>query len=433
MINRKTVDSSYGDPLDSKFNNRLGNMLISELLWIIGFNLLIFQNPIKSVFPIASYFDEIATIFLLVAAALAVIQTKGSRRQPFGFERLAIALLILLVAVGLLGNYIAKIQTNVRPILIDVYACTKFVITFLSGSVAFEDKQRVYGALVCEIKILILIMIPFAIINQFVDLGMRYDKRYGLWSFQFIFGHPSSFAAVLSGFSLLLLVDNKKNSLWITLCWLLILLGLRSTSIAFVGASIVVISLGGSSQRLRMPQVLLLAAVVIYIGWSQFQYYYFSVDGSARAELTSVAVEIANKYSPLGSGFATYGSNITAQPGYYSALYFQYGLSSVFGLEPGNTTFLSDTFWPIIIGQFGWLGLILFVPCLFSLYKGVSTKLKLHASSNKVLFLLFVYLLLSSLGGSGFFHPMAVLLTMCGSLANAALIKRSVVSAYENN
>ena len=415
--------------MDSKSINWFGSIKISELLWIVGFNLLIFQNPIQSAFPLAGYFDEMATLCLLIAAVSAVIQAKGKRGLLSRFGRSALLCLLLLVAVGLLGNYVYKIQTSARAILIDVYACTKFAIAFISGSVALEDKERVYDALLREIKILILIMIPFAILNQFIDMGMRYDKRYALWSFQFIFGHPSSMAAILSGFSLLLLVDYKKNRLWTTLCWLLIALGLRSTSIAFVGASIVVISLGNSSQRLRMSQVLLIAAVALYIGWSQFQYYYFSTDGSARAELTSVAVEIANKYSPLGSGFATYGSNITAQPGYYSMLYFQYGLSSVFGLEPGNTMFLSDTFWPIIIGQFGWLGLLLFVLCLFFLYEGVSTELKMHASSNKILFLMFAYLLLSSLGGSSFFHPMAVLFAMCGSLANAEVIRHSADNA----
>ena len=62
----------------------------------------------------------------------------------------------------------------------------------------------------------------------------------------------------------------------------------------------------------------------------------------------------ANTYFPFGSGFATFGSDQAARN--YSRLYYQYGFNSLFGMNIDDGSFLSDTFWPMAIGQFGWIG-----------------------------------------------------------------------------
>ena len=67
----------------------------------------------------------------------------------------------------------------------------------------------------------------------------------------------------------------------------------------------------------------------------------------------------ANTYFPLGSGFATFGSDQAARN--YSRLYYQYGFNSLFGMNTEDGSFLSDTFWPMAIGQFGWIGSILYI------------------------------------------------------------------------
>lgn len=67
----------------------------------------------------------------------------------------------------------------------------------------------------------------------------------------------------------------------------------------------------------------------------------------------------ANTYFPFGSGFATFGSDQAARN--YSRLYYQYGFNSLFGMNTKDGSFLSDTFWPMAIGQFGWIGSILYI------------------------------------------------------------------------
>lgn len=392
---------------------------LSEAAWLICFNLLVFQSSLKVWFPLAGYFDEAATVCILVAAVSASFGRTGvSERRISSIELLSLVFLAALVFIGVLGNFQSRIQLDPKPILIDLFACIKFVLLYLSGIIVMKGKRHLYKAVIIEIKFLLLMMTPFAALNQFTDLGMWFDYRNGLHSFQFVFIHPATYAEIIAGFVLLLLVESKKNRAWIVLSLVLIALSLRSTAIAFV-ACVIILCLNGTTKSARLGQLGLIILAAIYLGWSQIQYYYVMTDGSARARLTSVSLDLAAKYAPIGSGFATFASNITAQPGYYSLLYYQYGLNFVHGLVPSDISFLSDTFWPIIIGQFGWLGLFSFLSCIACLFFG-----RLHFNgkrgvSGKLVILFFSYLLLASLGSTAFFHPASALLTISFAIANA--------------
>lgn len=76
----------------------------------------------------------------------------------------------------------------------------------------------------------------------------------------------------------------------------------------------------------------------------------------ARFRLTIASLEIANTYAPLGAGFATFGSNVTTLSEYYLSLYYDYGLSTVWGLRPTGTQFVSDTFSQLSWGNAAGLG-----------------------------------------------------------------------------
>lgn len=398
---------------------------LSEVAWLICFNLLVFQSSLKTWFPLAGYFDEGATICMLMAAISASFgRVSVCEHRLSSVELLSLVFLAALVFIGLLGNFQSRIQLDAKPILIDVFACIKFVLLYLSGIVVMRGKRRLYEVVIIEIKFLLLMMVPFAALNQFMDLGMRFDFRNGLHSFQFIFIHPGTYAEILAGFVLLLMVESEKNRGWIVLSLVLIVLSLRSTAIAFV-ACVVILCLNGTNKSARLGQLGLIILAAIYLGWNQIQYYYLVTDGSARAMLTSVSLDLAGRYAPIGSGFATFASNITAQPGYYSLLYYQYGLNVVNGLVPGDISFLSDTFWPIIIGQFGWLGLISFLSCIAVLFFGRLRFNSKRAVSGKLVILFFAYLLLASLGSTAFFHPASALFTISFAIANAEQLARA--------
>jgi hypothetical protein len=82
----------------------------------------------------------------------------------------------------------------------------------------------------------------------------------------------------------------------------------------------------------------------------------------ARIALYRGSVEIAADHLPLGGGLGRYASWMSRVD--YSPLYERYGLSTVKGLEPDNTAFATDTFWPQILGEIGVLGLAAYLAFL---------------------------------------------------------------------
>ena len=86
----------------------------------------------------------------------------------------------------------------------------------------------------------------------------------------------------------------------------------------------------------------------------------YAADGSAnqtpaRIALYQGSLEIARDHFPLGVGLGRYGSWISRI--HYSDVYRQYGLDRVYGLSPANPQFITDTFWPQILGETGVVGL----------------------------------------------------------------------------
>ena len=109
--------------------------------------------------------------------------------------------------------------------------------------------------------------------------------------------------------------------------------------------------------------ILPLGILILWVPLTKFigadlQAYIFQ--DSARSTITFGALDVAGGYFPFGAGFGRYGSFIAASN--YSPEYVQRGFQSVYGLgaTPGDGNFLTDTQWPAIVGEAGWLGALFF-------------------------------------------------------------------------
>ena len=148
------------------------------------------------------------------------------------------------------------------------------------------------------------------------------------------------------------------------------------------------------------------AILLFFLGYNKIQYYLLDNSDFARAMLYGTSFVIAREHFPLGSGFGTFGSFISGK--IYSPLYYKYGLSNIYGLTENNNSYISDTFWPMILAQFGFLGLILFVAIIGIIFHKIWSIRKL----NKYYFLssmcLMLYLLIASTSESSFVNYYAV-------------------------
>lgn len=93
----------------------------------------------------------------------------------------------------------------------------------------------------------------------------------------------------------------------------------------------------------------------------------------ARTALYIRSVAIAWDHFPFGAGLGRYGSWMSRVE--YSPVYEQYGLHTVPGLRPHDPRYATDTFWPMVLGELGAVGLVaygVFVMALaWNLLRGV--------------------------------------------------------------
>ncbi|WP_300914921.1 hypothetical protein [Bacteroides acidifaciens] len=97
-------------------------------------------------------------------------------------------------------------------------------------------------------------------------------------------------------------------------------------------------------------------------------------------------------YFPCGSGLGTFATDASGK--YYSPLYYIYDLDKVYGLSPDNygtdDDFFSDTFYPVLIAEFGLLGIISFILFWKARFKNIS---KESPGFKLFIFLLFFVLI----------------------------------------
>ena len=340
------------------------DMTCIELLALITFNLLLFQPIIEIILPPFSYYDEI----LAVSSLLSLFFSMAMRKSRFTREmKIALCLLFAIVVIGLFGNFLSGIVSDTFFILVDILACSKFFIIYFALKSILGNTSYFVSYMARESKVLLVLMLACLAINQFVDIGMTYEMRYGLKAFQFVFIHPTHMVT-LSLACMAFIYSDASNGWkkYIGIALVLMAMSLRSrwVALALVIVLIIIFVKKGST---RAPFVVIGVGSVsaFLVGQAQMSVYYGSASESARGHLMTTALSVFQNFFPLGAGFASFGSGVTKT--IYSPLYYQYGLQNVYGLAPNNPSYLTDTFWPVVLAQFGFLGLIIWLLLLIML------------------------------------------------------------------
>ena len=340
------------------------DMTCIELLALIAFNLLLFQPIIEIILPPFSYYDEI----LAVSSLLSLFFSMAMRKSRFTREmKIALCLLFAIVVIGLFGNFLSGIVSDTFFILVDILACSKFFIIYFALKSILGNTSYFVSYMARESKVLLVLMLACLVINQFVDIGMTYEMRYGLKAFQFVFIHPTHMVT-LSLACMAFIYSDASNGWkkYIGIALVLMAMSLRSRWVA-VALVIVLIIIFVKKGSTRAPFVVIGVGSVsaFLVGQAQMSVYYGSASESARGHLMTTALSVFQNFFPLGAGFASFGSGVTKT--IYSPLYYQYGLQNVYGLAPNNPSYLTDTFWPVVLAQFGFLGLIIWLLLLIML------------------------------------------------------------------
>lgn len=425
-------------------NNRLSfkiyprELLFSIFLVMLPISLIIEMNVGTG---LISYTDEALGIICIIYTAYF-----SMKRGIKGNDLLIIFLSVILSLSTIIGNYISKVLTDWFPIAVDLLCLLKMYFPFVVyKQVAEYDKNcKILGYLAPVSKLLIISGAIFAFISLFVDIGMTGagDLRYGLPQYNFIFVNGSRYGYIVACALLVLMIgDTPKQKMTFYE-----ILALFSMILVNKGVVLVVVAIylllkflwrGNREAKFSFKNIIVIVIGVLAVSGYQIDTYLKNLN-SPRMILLRYGLKTANEYFPLGSGFATYGSDMAARN--YSRLYTQYGFENMYGLTPDNTSFLNDCYLGMVFGQFGYLGTILFIAIMVTIF--VILLRCNFANKNIKALVLAVYLgiIISTVGTAiikssiGVF-VFAMLGTICGYSYNINLQKsrENALSKQESN
>lgn len=206
------------------------------------------------------------------------------------------------------------------------------------------------------------------------------NARYGLASLTGPFIHPFDLAFISSMAAIVALCCVDRFRSGASASWFYFL-SAAATFLSFrrkdlVGLVVASLVLSFRFRRWAwVTSALMLLPIVLILGWEEISGQfdaltssYFAISSEeARTVLTLGSIQVASNHFPLGAGFGRYGSRTAAVE--YSPEYINLGFPTVYGLEPGPNggLFLTDTSWPAVIGETGFIGAGAFVAALIAI------------------------------------------------------------------
>ena len=380
--------------------------------FIILIYVLIFQIIIQRYIPIFSYFDELLAIMTIPIVILNILVKKQTKIKKY--DMLIISLLFSIFVIGIYANFKYRYQP-ISIVFSDFILIYKFFLVYYLGQIINNNKfiNHFQDKIAWHLKLIIIIFFILTIANYIFEIFPSMGIRYGIRANELFYGHPTGLAAIsiflLTG---LIMFTGKINTKYTYMLVIIILSTVRMKAIAFILAFIAIsMYVCKCNKKITFSKIGIIAVICYFIALESINYYFFTSDKSARATLLNTSIEIANDYFPIGAGFATYASHFSATN--YSPVYYLYGINNISGLREGKTNFISDSFWPMLLGQFGYIGTILYIICIVIIFRKIQLNFDVQRKYEYISKIsILAYLLISSTSEAAFVHPMAIPLSL---------------------
>lgn len=362
---------------------------------------VVFLNPLFDN-AFIQYADEVFMLYAFFKIFVRYSKIKRSKRNHHIF-RVSLVCIISTILIGLLSNLNSNL-VSLYPALIDMIGMIKAPIVFIYVACICSDitKEKASKFLVFVAKIYIPIVFAFGIINLVTDIGMTYDIRYGLRTYEFIYRNPAALNEVLFCLLGVIYKELKGKMQLITysaLVLLSVLMTLRGTALGLIAIFMYLFIIVKKNQpfKLKLSHLVVGGGTAFLVGKNQFVEYL--IEETPRSIMLRNSFIVLKRYFPFGSGFATYGSDQAFKN--YSPLYNQFGYGNIYWLSKEAGYAANDNFWPMVIGQFGMIGLLAYLILLITQFKFVLTN-KVGNNEKLIQIVLFAFLLVSSLGNAIF-------------------------------
>lgn len=337
-------------------------------------------------------------------------------------------LICIICICGLYSNIKYKLQVT-DAVIIDIIAFIKFFMAFISyylilHNFDLEKLERKIAKHIVSINSIILVMF----VIDYIFAIFPKEQRWGFHVVSLFYGHSTSFGdicIVLLTLTMYLKKHIKNNMFFICGLSFCLISTVRLKIIAcLILVLIINVMIVKYRKKITITRGLIISIIAIVVAWRQIIVYFFSDEvETARHALLVSSFKIAKDYFPLGTGFGTFASSASEK--FYSKVYYMYNLTNVYGLNGENTKYISDIFWPTIIGEIGVTGLCIYLIILTILFFQIQKLYKKNRNKYFVAIYIYVYMIASSLSTSAFLSAngiiMAFILGMFLSSKNSCL------------
>jgi hypothetical protein len=356
---------------------------------------------------VPSYFDEgiclLALMFLIYKQSIQLVYFRY---------------FLVFFVINCLNAFLSYLNFEFIRFFLDFYLFLKPIIFLLFLSCL---SPRLFS----KIYFFVLNFSRIYLVTAFLCLPIHYiflpfgfdDQRFGLYAYRFIASNAGDLTNMLLVTTLISSSSNaKKSSAIYTIIGIILLMStLRFKAFVIVLAYLILLNrnvikflfnwIKSKAERKTLFSfgnflvVFPFAVLIVLPGYSQFVTYFLSDNMTPRFLLTIEGFNIFIKNFPFGVGPGFYGS--AASSLFYSPIYVDLGWVNYYGLGPNSeVNFLNDSFWPMVIAQYGFIGLIVVLLMYRNFIYSYLSFNTIHSFRYSIITV--VSLLLSTLGSSIF-------------------------------
>jgi len=344
------------------------NSIVSIILSGL-FLLTFFTSTLQAISQAYSYSDEL----LVVAVVVFALLNGGIKKEYFCI----LVLLILFWIYAFLSSFFSPYYRGFSLTFFDLFLFSKPLFLYIG---MMNIPLHIIRDFSRRIMPLAYFYLYSAFVMYFLDLAIPifpvFDQRFGFDSYSFISPNPGEFANLVFVSGILIYSISRSSNVRLVSIAMMTFLSVASLRFKAIVLALIYIlliiarwfgiaksksvkTLSGDLvkvNRLRLTYVFALLPFGMALGGQQFNHYYLD-DSTPRLFLAQNAFRVATDFFPFGAGGGTFGSAVSKMN--YSDLYYNLGFVGRWGLTDTDDRFLSDNFWPMIIAQYGVLGLLI--------------------------------------------------------------------------
>lgn len=362
---------------------------IRKLIYGILFLIILLNNAIEQIIPMFGYLDELIVMWALVY--VSVNYNKFGNR-----EYLILLCLSLVILFGILSNAMYGLQPEIIAIIKDIAAFIKLPIVALAGVIWRKNNYWLnLNQVGCAVsKLVIPIMFFFCIASQYVDFGMTHDERLWVKSFKFFYVHPTFVVLSIVMMTSVLVSSGlmAENKIFI-ICSIIILLStMRDKGFAYICLLIYFVYLAPRLSMIKIRNLLPVMMMALVVSYNKISDY-MSYSWSPRMAMYKTSIDLIKDYFPLGSGFGSFASHISAA--HYALTYYVYGFADKIGEWSDELADFGDAGYPYY-AQFGFFGILFMIIVYYCLLRSFNEIFVQNIYSLKGGYLLIGYMAIAA-------------------------------------